>query len=196
MDPRADRIRRAGQISHDLAVFSRGGSIDILKDDVCEIHAGRVGGALRSVDVEVALVQDDRVVGVLDADVLVRDVVDAAVADIGTGPCFETGAVLIVLDVDLAPRMGTLLTSPFSRVTFSTHTFSMISMTPGYWPIDPIDTPCVLLHQRFCTKTLVVLGLGEKQSSPISIRVLVTLRPLTLSVSKPSVFLGWAYDHC
>jgi hypothetical protein len=37
-----------------------------------------------------------------------------------------------------------------------------------------------------------VLGLGEKQSSPMSTRVLVTLSPFTLSESKPSVFLGRA----
>lgn len=39
---------------------------------------------------------------------------------------------------------------------------------------------------------LVVFGLGEKQSSPMSIRVFVTLRPFTLYESKPSVFFGSA----
>jgi hypothetical protein len=37
---------------------------------------------------------------------------------------------------------------------------------------------------------LVVLGFGEKQSSPTLTRVLRTVRPSTLSESKPSVFLG------
>jgi hypothetical protein len=69
----------------------------------------------------------------------------------------------------------------------------MISRTPGYCPILPIETPWVLLHQRFWTKMLDVLGFGEKQSSPISMRVFVTERPLTLRESKPSVFLGSAY---
>lgn len=39
---------------------------------------------------------------------------------------------------------------------------------------------------------LDVLGLGEKQSSPMSTRVLVTRSPFTLSESKPSVFFGRA----
>lgn len=59
----------------------------------------------------------------------------------------------------------------------------------------PMLTPWVLLHHKFCTKMLDVLGLGEKQSSPISTRVLVTLSPFTLSESKPSVFLGRAYEE-
>jgi hypothetical protein len=50
----------------------------------------------------------------------------------------------------------------------------------------------VLLHHRFCTKMLVVLGFGEKQSSPMSTRVFVTVRPLTFSESNPSVFFGRA----
>lgn len=56
----------------------------------------------------------------------------------------------------------------------------------------PMLTPWVLLHHRFWTKILVVLGFGEKQSSPMSTRVLVTVRPLTFSESNPSVFLGKA----
>jgi hypothetical protein len=38
-DPRTHGIRRASQIGHHFTVFSRRGSIDILKDNVCEIHA-------------------------------------------------------------------------------------------------------------------------------------------------------------
>lgn len=37
-----------------------------------------------------------------------------------------------------------------------------------------------------------VFGLGEKQSSPMLTSLLVTVIPLTLSVSHPSVFLGRA----
>lgn len=35
--------------------------------------------------------------------------------------------------------------------------------------------------------------MGEKQSSPMSMRVLVTLRPSTFNESNPSVFLGRAF---
>lgn len=42
---------------------------------------------------------------------------------------------------------------------------------------------------------LDVLGLGEKQSSPMSTRVFVTRSPFTLSESKPSVFLGRACEE-
>jgi hypothetical protein len=66
----------------------------------------------------------------------------------------------------------------------------MKSLTPGYCPVLPMLTPCVPLHQRLRTRMLVVLGLGEKQSSPTLTRVLRTVSPLTLSESKPSVFLG------
>lgn len=51
-------------------------------------------GALGRLDVEVALVEHDRVVCVLDVDVFVCDVPDAAVADVFASPCFETGSVL------------------------------------------------------------------------------------------------------
>lgn len=191
-DPRTHGIRRAGEVSDDLTAFSRRGSIDVLKDNVREVHARRVGSTLCSVHVKVALIQDNRIVRVLDVDVLVSDVVDAAIANIGTSPCLETSTVLIELDVDLELKGRVFLTSPLSRVTFSIQTFSIMSRTPGYWPILPIDAPCVPLHQRFFTKTLVVLGFGERQSSPISTRVFVTVNPSTLSVSKPSVFLGSA----
>jgi hypothetical protein len=42
---------------------------------------------------------------------------------------------------------------------------------------------------------LVVFGFGEKQSSPTLTRVFVTVRPSTLSESKPSVFLGRAWKE-
>lgn len=66
----------------------------------------------------------------------------------------------------------------------------MMSMTPEYWPMLPMETPWVPLHQRFCTKMLVVFGFGLKQSSPMFTRALVTVRPSTLYESQPSVFLG------
>lgn len=145
-DPRTHGIRRAGEVSDDLTAFSRRGSIDVLKDNVREVHARR------------------------------------------DCPCSRRGCSYV--DLELKGRV--FLTSPLSRVTFSIQTFSIMSRTPGYWPILPIDAPCVPLHQRFFTKTLVVLGFGERQSSPISTRVFVTVNPSTLSVSKPSVFLGSA----
>jgi hypothetical protein len=128
-------------------------------------------------------------------NIFVRDVVDAAKTDIRSGPGLQTGAVLLlelVLCVSNYESKWNFLTCPFKRVTFSIQAFSMMSSTPGYCPMLPILTPWVLLHHRFCTKIFVVLGLGEKQSSPISMRVLVTLRPSTFNESKPSVFLGKA----
>lgn len=94
MNVRAHGVGRASQINNLLAVLPRGCAIDVVKDDVGDVHSGRVCCTLGRVDIEVALVQHKGLVGVLDVDVAVGDVVDASVADILTSPGLETGTVL------------------------------------------------------------------------------------------------------
>lgn len=90
----ANSIRRASQVDDDLSILAGGGTVNVVKDDVGEVDCRRVGGALGGVDVEVALIQNDRSIGVLDMDVAVGYIVDATVSDILAGPCLETGSVL------------------------------------------------------------------------------------------------------
>lgn len=94
MNVRAHRVGGASQINYLLAVLARGSAIDVVKDDVGDVDSGRVGCTLGRIDVEVALVQDNGGVGVLNMDVAVGDVVDASVANVLTSPGLETGTIL------------------------------------------------------------------------------------------------------
>ena len=130
MDVRAHRIRRAGQINHLLAVLARRGAIDVVKDNVGDVDGGRVGSTLGRIDVEVTLVQHKGLVGVLDVDVAVGDVVNASIADVLASPGLEASAVLhdvIQICVQVAWVTGRVLTWPLSRVTFSMYACSMMS---------------------------------------------------------------------
>ena len=189
----ANRIGRTGEIHHDLSFLPGRGAIDLVKDNVGDVHLRGILRALGRVHVEITLVQHNRLVGVFDVDVAIGDVVDAPVAHILAGPGLETSAILRQSQHWGPAHSQRVHTWPFNKVTFSMYACSMISCTPGYWPILPMLTPCVLLHHRFCTKMFVVFGFGEKQSSPISTRVLVTRSPSTLRESNPSVFLGKAF---
>jgi len=75
---RANSIRRASEVSNDLSILARRGAINVLEFDIGEVHSGRVLGTNGAVDVEIALVQHDRSIGVLNMDVLVGDVVEAS----------------------------------------------------------------------------------------------------------------------
>ena len=107
MDPTARRTGTARQIRHDPALLPAARPVDIQELDVCDAHLARVRRAGSIVDVEVALVEHDGVVRVLDVDVLVRNVVDEAVADVRAGPSLEARAVLAVEQRDVfEPRVG------------------------------------------------------------------------------------------
>lgn len=99
VNARAHRVGRADQIGHDLALLAGRSTVDVLKGDVGDVHARWELRALRRLDVEVALIQHYRLVGVLNVDVLVRDVVDSAVADPLTGPRLEASSVLACASV-------------------------------------------------------------------------------------------------
>jgi hypothetical protein len=94
MDVRAYSIRRAGQVSNDFILTSGWGTINVLKGDVGDIDGRRVLSTSSGVDVEVALIQDDGLVSVLNVNILVGDVVDTAIANIRSSPGLETGTSL------------------------------------------------------------------------------------------------------
>lgn len=96
MNASARRTRGASEIGHDPPLLAAAGAADVDEVDVGDVDAAGVLGADGLVDVEVALVEHDGEVGVLDADVLVRDVADVAVADVRAGPGLEPRAVLAV----------------------------------------------------------------------------------------------------
>lgn len=95
MDTRAHSVRRASQVDDNLSIFTGRGTVNVVKDNVCEVNCRGVSSTFGGVYVEVALIQNDRSIGVLDMDVAVGDVVDATVSDVLTGPCLETGSVLL-----------------------------------------------------------------------------------------------------
>lgn len=94
VDARANRVGRAGQINHLFAVLARRRAIDVVKDNVGDVDGGRVCCTLGCIDVEIALVQHNGLIGVLDVDVAVSDVVNASVADVLASPGLETGTIL------------------------------------------------------------------------------------------------------
>ena len=96
MNPTARSARTARQIRHDLAVLAAARAGDVDEVDVGDVDFAWVGSACRLVDVEVALVEHDGRVCVLDVDILVGDVVDESVADVRACPGLEARAVLPV----------------------------------------------------------------------------------------------------
>lgn len=107
MNTRARRPRTAHQIRHDLAQLATARAINIDEVDISDIDLARVRRTRRIVDLEIALVKHNRMVRILDMDVLVGDIIDEAVADIRASPGLEAGAVLAVEQRDvLDPRVG------------------------------------------------------------------------------------------
>lgn len=84
MDALASSTRTAGQVNNNEAFFAGACACDVDEVDVGDVDLGWVRCASRLVDVEVALVKHDGVVGVLNINVLVcdvRDVSDQALAE-------------------------------------------------------------------------------------------------------------------
>ena len=90
----ADRSRAANQAGNILAFLAAADAMDVFEQDVRDIDPGGLSRADLWVDVEVAGVEDDGPVDVLDVHAVVGDVVDVAVSDVGAGPGLETSAVL------------------------------------------------------------------------------------------------------
>lgn len=69
----------------------------------------------------------------------------------------------------------------------------MKDISPGYWPILPMEMPWVPLQYMSRTTRSVLLDLGEKQSSPMSTQARWMLTWETLRESKKSLFFGGAF---
>lgn len=89
-----NRIWTTHQTGNLIPVLPTAAPPEVQKEHVRDVDLARVRLALGSVDVEVALVEHNRPVGVADDEVLERDVADEAVADGRAGPGFQAGAVL------------------------------------------------------------------------------------------------------
>ena len=68
--------------------------MDVLEKNVRDVDLRRLRSADLRVDVEVASVEDDRPVDVLNVHAVVGDVVDVAISDVGAGPRLQASAVL------------------------------------------------------------------------------------------------------
>lgn len=101
MNPSARGAGTARQIRDNPPFLTRTTSIYILENDIRNVHFAWVRRARRLVDVEIALIEHNGIIGVLDMYVFIRYVVDVAVADVGAGPGFETCTVLAVEERDV-----------------------------------------------------------------------------------------------
>ena len=70
--------------------------MDVDKLNICNVDFGRRRCAYCRVDVEVALVEHNRVIRVLNVDILVRDIADVSVTSCRACPGLQTGAILAV----------------------------------------------------------------------------------------------------
>lgn len=86
--------RTAHQTRNNLPISSTTNTREIVESNVGDVDSTGELRAGLGVDVEVALVEHDGPVDVVDVEVDVGDVVDVAVADVFAGPGFEARAVL------------------------------------------------------------------------------------------------------
>lgn len=130
MDAVASSAWAASEIGNDLAVLTTACAVDVQEVDVGDVDFAWVRGAGCVVDVEVALVQNDGGICVLDVDVLVGDVIDISVANVWTSPGLETSAVLAVEQSDiLQPCIGDVVLDT-GVLADGTHGDTMSAVTP------------------------------------------------------------------
>lgn len=94
---------------------------EVLEDDVVNVNPGWVLRADLRLDVEVASIENDGPVGVVNVEVLEGDVLDVSVAGGWASPCLKAGTVLE--DCQLFRICGMIWdgqTSAFNMITFST----------------------------------------------------------------------------
>jgi hypothetical protein len=97
----------ARQIRHNTSLLSTAGAVNVDELDIGDVDLRRGRFADSGVDIEVALVEYNRVIGVLDVDILVGNVADISVAGCRACPGLQAGAVLAVEKSDvLDPGIG------------------------------------------------------------------------------------------
>lgn len=123
-------------------MLSAAGSVDVDKVDIGDVDLARILGAGGIVDVEVALVQNDRSICVFDVNVLVGDVVDVAEANIWASPGLQARSVLTVQEGNIFnPSIGDVVLD--ARIlTDGSHADTMRAITPQ---VLDVDVGCVWL---------------------------------------------------
>jgi len=122
------RTWTAREICYDPALLTTACTVNVQEVDVGDVDVRRVCCARRLVDVEVALIEDNGIIRVLDVDVFVCDVADVTVADIWSGPVKFWSVTANVMRREQTKTYQALRRAPFcplSRVTFSIHAFEM-----------------------------------------------------------------------
>lgn len=94
MDIGTDRVGGAGQIHHHLAFGPRRRAPDVVEHNVRDVHCRWVRGTLGRIHIKVALIQYHRFIRVLDLHVAIRDIADATVSYVGTGPRLQASSIL------------------------------------------------------------------------------------------------------
>lgn len=118
------------QIGNNFSILATACSVYVQEVDVCNVHLRRVRCTGRLVDVEIALIKNDRSVSVLDVDILVGDVVDVAIADVGTGPRFEASTILSVEQGDVLDPSVRDVVFDSGILADGTHRYAVCSITP------------------------------------------------------------------
>lgn len=86
-----------------------------------DVDLGWVLGADLRVDIEVASIENDGPIGVVNVEVLEGDVLDVSVAGGWASPCLKTGTVLEDCQLfRICEMVGGRQTSAFNMITFST----------------------------------------------------------------------------
>lgn len=114
-------VGAASKLGDLASVLAARHSGEVLEDDVVDIDSGWVLGADLWLDVEVAGIENDGPVGVVNVEVLEGDVLDVSVTGSWASPCLKTSTVLE--DCQLFLTCGMIRgrqTSALSMITFST----------------------------------------------------------------------------
>lgn len=100
------RTWTACEIRNDIARLATTRSINVNEVDVCDVHLARVFCTRRFVDIEIALIQHNWGVCVLNVYILVRYVVNITISNVWSSPRFESCTVLAIDECDvLEPRV-------------------------------------------------------------------------------------------
>lgn len=117
----ADCVGAASKLGDLASILAARHAGEVLEDDVVDIDPGWVLGADLRLDVEVASIENDGPIGVVNIEILEGDVLDVSVAGGWAGPGLKTGTVLE--DCQLFHTCGIIgggQTSAFNMITFST----------------------------------------------------------------------------
>jgi hypothetical protein len=121
VDVVTDSVRAASKLGDLASVLAARHSGEVLEDDVVDIDSGWVLGADLWLDVEVAGIENDGPVSVVNVEVLEGDVLNVSVTGGWASPCLKAGTVLEKYQLFCTDKMiRGRQTSAFSIITFST----------------------------------------------------------------------------